>query len=312
MRICVSAGAEHETSPRPIVPREASRGQSRAIGDIRQWLGISGDVLGTSGRLRKTFLYAFLAAAVMVGIVNAINVETILHERPQYGIAGPVVWEASSWLTLLLFFWVPWIGWRLAPPLDRPRWKLLWHIPAALTYSLAHVLGFIAIRKLAYWLLGDHYDFGPFFSHFPYELGKDVLGYALFVGAFTLIDHLLLQRTLIETPGQTLTFDIRDGAKFTRVRLDELLAIASAGNYVEFVLRDGRRLLMRSPLSAVEGELSPRGFLRTHRSWLVNAKHVTALKPEGSGDYSIELGSLSVPLSRRFPDALARLKSPAS
>ena len=56
------------------------------------------------------------------------------------------------------------------------------------------------------------------------------------------------------------------------MRLDEVLAIVSAGNYVEFVLRDGRRLLMRSSLSALEGELGPRGFLRTHRSWLVNAE----------------------------------------
>jgi len=89
---------------------------------------------------------------------------------------------------------------------------------------------------------------------------------------------------------------------------DQVLAIASAGNYVEFVLRDGRKLLMRSPLSALENELSPRGFLRTHRSWLVNAGQVTALKPEGSGDYTVELGSLAAPLSRRFPAALARLR----
>jgi hypothetical protein len=304
--------SEHQTSPKPIAPREASWDQSRAIGDIRQWLGMSGDVLGTSGRLRKTFLYAFVTAGVIVGVVNTLNVETSLHEHPEYGFAAPFVWEASSWLTLMLFFWIPWIGWRLAPPLGRPRWKLLWHIPFGLAFSLAHVAGFVAIRKLVYWLLGDHYKFGAFFTHFRYEMGKDVLGYCLFVAGFTLFDHLLRQQTLIETPGQTLTFDIRDGAKLTRVRLDELLAIASAGNYVEFVLRDGRRLLMRSPLSALEGELSPRGFLRTHRSWLVNEKHVTALTPEGSGDYSIELGSLSVPLSRRFPDALARLKGPAA
>src|SRR6202023_329638 len=116
------------------------------------------------------------------------------------------------------------------------------------------------------------------------------------------------QQTLIESPGQTLTFDIRDGAKLTRVRLEEVLAIASAGNYVEFVLRDGRRLLMRSPLSALEDALSPRGFLRTHRSWLVNASQMTALKPEGSGDYTVELGALTAPLSRRFPTALAKLR----
>ena len=94
------------------------------------------------------------------------------------------------------------------------------------------------------------------------------------------------------------------------MRLDQVLAIASAGNYVEFVLKDGRRPLMRSPLSTLESELGSRGFLRTHRSWLVNAGEMTALKPEGSGDYTIELGNLTAPLSRRFPEALAKLRGP--
>src|SRR5215467_2519496 len=123
-------------------------------------------------------------------------------------------------------------------------------------------MGFVAIRKLIYAIAGHSYDFGPFASHFLYEFSKDVFGYALAIAGFALTEHLLRQRALIVTPGQTLTFDIRDGAKLTRVRLDEVLAIASAGNYVEFVLSDGRRLLMRSPLSALENELSPRGFLR--------------------------------------------------
>jgi len=273
---------------------------------------MSGDVLGTGGRLRRTSLYSFVAIAVMVGAVNAINVETILHEKTNHSVLAPIIWEGSSWISLLLFLWIPWVAWRLAPPNVRPRWMLLLHIPSVLLFSLAHVLGFVGLRKLAYWPFGAHYAFGAFLPTFTYEFGKDVLGYALFVLGFALIDHLLRQQALIEAPGQTLTFDIRDGAKLTRVRLDELLAVASAGNYVEFVLRDGRKLLMRSPLSALEGELAPRGFLRTHRSWIVNAKQVTALKPEGSGDYSIELGSLSVPLSRRFPEALARLKGPTA
>ena len=269
---------------------------------------MSGDALGTSGTLKRTFLYTLATAAAVVGVVNTINVITILHEEPGYGVAGPVIWEGSSWFTLLLFLWIPWIGYRIAPPLARPRWKLLVHLPAAIVFSFAHVGSFIVLRKLAYRLAAAHYDFGTFFPHFSYELRKDVLGYALFVSFFALIEHLLRQQKLIETPGQTLTFDIRDGAKLTRVRLDEVLAVASAGNYVEFVLRDGRRLLMRSPLSALEGELSPRGFLRTHRSWLVNAAQMTALKPEGSGDYTVELGALAAPLSRRFPQALAKLR----
>jgi hypothetical protein len=288
-------------------PKEAGGGP-RGIGDIWQWLGISGDALGTSGTLRRTFFYAFAAAAVMVAAVNAINVITIAHERPQDGVLGPIVWEGSSWVTLILFFWIPWIAYRIAPPFVRPRWKLLIHVPGALLFSLAHVAGFVGLRSLIYWMAGDHYEFGAFWPQFFYEFRKDVLGYALFIAGFALIEHLLRQQQLIETPGQTLTFDIRDGAKLTRVSLSDILAVTSAGNYVEFVLRDGRRMLMRSPLSGVESELSRRGFLRTHRSWLVNASKMTGLKPEGSGDYTVELEGLSAPLSRRYPDALAKLR----
>ena len=90
--------------------------------------------------------------------------------------------------------------------------------------------------------------------------------------------------------------------------LSDILAVGSAGNYVEFALADGRRPMMRSPLSALEDELGPRGFVRTHRSWLVNAARMTALKPEGSGDYTVELESLQVPLSRRYPQALETLR----
>lgn len=269
---------------------------------------MSGDALGTSGTLRRTFFYAFAAAAVMVAAVNTLNVITIGHEQPQLGLAGPIVWELSSWISLIAFFWIPWVGYRLAPPPIRPRWKLLLHVPLAVLFSLAHVAGFIALRKLVYWFAGQSYDFGAFVPHFLYELRKDALGYALFIAGFALIEHLLRQQALIETPGQTLTFDIRDGAKLTRVSLSDILAVTSAGNYVEFVLRDGRRLLMRSPLSGVETELARRGFLRTHRSWLINAAKMTALRPEGSGDYTVELEGLNAPLSRRYPEALLKLR----
>jgi LytTr DNA-binding domain len=269
---------------------------------------MSGDALGTSGTLRRTFLYGFAAAAVMVAAVNAINVITVAHDQPEAGVLGPVIWEGSSWITLMLFFWIPWIAYRIAPPFVQPRWTLLVHVPGALLFSLAHVAGFVALRMLAYRLLGDLYRYGAFWPHFFYELRKDVLGYGLFIAGFALIEHLLRQQQLIETPGQTLTFDIRDGAKLTRVSLSDILAVTSAGNYVEFVLSDGRRLLMRRPLSALEEELGGRGFLRTHRSWLVNAAKMTALKPEGSGDYTVELEGVEAPLSRRFPDALAKLR----
>ena len=281
-------------------------GGLRPIGDFRQGLGISGPPFGISGTDRLSLFYSFTATAVLVGVFNTVNVITVTHAEPQLGLAAPIIWEGSSWATLLLFFWIPWIAWRLAPLGARPRWRLLLHLPAATLFSLCHVEGFVLLRKLAYWLAGSRYEFGPFLPNFLYEFRKDALGYVLFIAGFAVIGHLLRQReTASEGPA---TFDIRDGAKLVRVAFADILAVSSAGNYVEFVLRDGRKPLMRSPLSALEAELSPRGFVRTHRSWLVNASAVSGLKPEGSGDYAVELGTLTVPLSRRFPEALARLR----
>jgi len=49
--------------------------------------------------------------------------------------------------------------------------------------------------------------------------------------------------------------------------------------------------------------------VRAHRSWLVNVRRVTGLRPEGSGDWTVELGAVVAPLSRRYPQALERLKA---
>jgi ABC-type multidrug transport system fused ATPase/permease subunit len=292
------------------LPAEEPGDGPRRIGDIWQRLGLSGLFFGTDGSRRQTFLYAYAVAALFVTAINTLNVMSILHDMPRLNPVEPIIWEGSSWLTLLAFFWIVWLAWRLAPLNVRPRWLLLIHVPAALLFAFAHVGSFIALRIFAYWALGGHYHVGHFWTQFVYELRKDCFGYVMFLAGFVLIGHLLRQQqpAAAVAPAADSTFDIRDGAKLTRVRLADILAVTSAGNYVEFALADGRRLLMRSPLSALESDLETRGFVRTHRSWLVNAARVTALKPEGSGDYEISLGGLEVPLSRRFKAALAKLR----
>jgi len=294
------------------LPAEEPGEDQRRIGDIWQRLGLSGLFFGTDGSHRRTFVYAYAIAALFVTAINTLNVMSILHDMPRLNPLEPLIWEGSSWLTLLAFFWIIWLAWRLAPFAVRPRWLLLIHVPAALIFASAHVGGFIALRILAYWVLGGHYHVGHLWTQFFYELRKDGFGYVMFLAGFALIEHLLRQQQPAAAPAVPTadsTFDIRDGAKLSRVRLSDILAVTSAGNYVEFVMADGRRLLMRKALAALESDLEGRGFVRTHRSWLVNAARVTALKPEGSGDYEISLGELEVPLSRRFKTALTRLRA---
>lgn len=300
----MSISSESYSSPLPL--REARGGQPRSFDVLFKRLGMSGDHSGTGGRPGRTFLYAQGMAAAVVGTINVVNVISDMGMHSNGDLFRSLVEEGSSWITVMAFFWIVWLGWRMAPPWTRPRWKLLVHLPVASVYSIAHVGGFLLLRSFAYQAAGSTYIHGALVTRFLYEFRKDVVGYVLFLAGITLVDHLLRQQAAL--PARPDTFDIRDGAKITRVRLDEILAISAAGNYAEFALRDGRRLLMRSSLAALEGELFPSGFLRTHRSWLVNSRQVTAIRPEGSGDYSLELAGLTVPLSRRFPNSLARLR----
>jgi DNA-binding LytR/AlgR family response regulator len=271
---------------------------------------VSGALCGATGEERRQFAWSLAAVAVLVAIGNTNNVITILHDLPQVGVYAPIVWEASSGVSILAFLWVPWLAYRLAPPDAPPYWRIpVVHVPAALAFSALHVAGFVILRQAVYLAAGSHYGYGPLTEDFAYEFRKDALSYVLIVAIFWVVG-LLARRNDPErvTDVARTSYDIRNGARLTRVRIDEILAVTSADNYVEFVLSDGRRLMMRKALSAIESELGASGFLRTHRSWLINAAKMTALKPEGSGDYTVELGTLSAPLSRRFPDALAKLR----
>ena len=82
---------------------------------------------------------------------------------------------------------------------------------------------------------------------------------------------------------------------------------------MEFSLVDGRQPLMRTTLARVENDLAGGGFVRTHRSWLVNSRHVAEIAAAGSGDHDLRLSNgAEVPLSRRYPQALALLRTPGT
>ena len=256
--------------------------------------------------LRMALLWIVPATVVIM----AINSLTNLADQSDVAVWEPWTWEGTSAVSILLAIWVPWLATAAAPP-DEPAgegWtpKLRFvaiHLAALVLFSALHVVGFVLLRKLVYAAMdAGPYEFG---ARFIYELRKDFISYSTFVGTFWLIG---LARRRRDEPVRPVSFDIRDGARIIRTSLSDIVAVSSAGNYVEFWLADGRRPLMRATLAAIEVELERFGFVRAHRSWLVNSACVTGLEPDGSGDWTVELGDVRAPLSRRFPEALARLK----
>jgi LytTr DNA-binding domain len=96
-----------------------------------------------------------------------------------------------------------------------------------------------------------------------FELARRVPG-----AAVTLAVLMIVQRRQIRTEG---------GAVALPLPPERIAWVAAAGNYVE--LHGGERpLLVRAPLGAVEATLKPHGFVRIHRSTLVNRRRVAKVR----------------------------------
>jgi hypothetical protein len=281
--------------------------------------GASGAPVGANGRRalhldgddRRGLFRGWLLVAGLVALAIVVNALSVQADNRHVAPWEPWVWEGTSNGMVLLFAWVPGLAVLLAQPegsrVDSSAWGrlLMVHAGAALLFSGLHVLGMLTARRIIYAAAGGSYDYGPLGERFVYEFRKDLLTYAICVALFWLARH---KREVREAQAAPADFDILDGGRLIRTPVDEILAASSAGNYVEFLLADGRRPLMRTTLAAVQAELEPGGFVRTHRSWLVNPTRLTGLMPQGSGDWTVELGGATAPLSRRYPEALARLK----
>lgn len=271
----------------------------------------SGEDSGVNGA-RNVMWRGVALFVAYVALLNTVNIFSRLDEQPDIAPIIPIILEGTSFIAAVPVVFIAWWAFRFAPPDRPPVWRMLAvHAVGVLALSLVHVTLFTLLRQLAYAMIGQSYGFEPL-RNFPYELRKDFIGYVIGLACFWAFSRL--SRTApspSEPPAQSPTFDIRDGARVVRVAVDQILAVSSAGNYVEFVLADGRRPMMRASLARMQAELEPHGLVRTHRSWLVNAARVNELRPESSGDYKVVVGGVEAPVSRRFPDAIARLKSRA-
>lgn len=267
--------------------RRLPRGERRASG---------GSALGWA------VVLALLAAATV------LNGFTAGADDPGAASWEPWVLEGSSAAMLTAVAWIPWLAsaWRPGRLGGGDLVRLLGlNLCAATAFSLLHTAGMDALRRLVFAAMGGAYGAHGFADRFVYEFRKDLVTYAIFAAVFSLARR---GAALRDAPPAVRTFDIREGARLIRIPLEEILAVAAAGNYVEFLLVDGRRPLMRATLTGVEAELAGAGFVRTHRAWLVNPERVSGLERQGSGDWTIHLGPAAAPLSRRYRDALARLR----
>jgi sensor histidine kinase YesM len=139
-------------------------------------------------------LYAILA--LLFGVYLGINQIVDLRGRADIEPWKPLVWELSS--VIVIFAVVPLIvRFERSFRLDaRPRWRIIVaHAIAALLFSAWHVAAIVVLRKLAYAFAGQTYDFGDVPIRFFYELQKDLITYAVILGAIFANREFQVRRT---------------------------------------------------------------------------------------------------------------------
>jgi len=81
---------------------------------------------------------------------------------------------------------------------------------------------------------------------------------------------------------------IKSKGRIVFIDIAEIVVAEAEGNYVLLRQESGSHLL-REQISALADRLAPHGFVRIHRSVLVNAAYVEAVKPLLTGEYLLRL-----------------------
>lgn len=83
-----------------------------------------------------------------------------------------------------------------------------------------------------------------------------------------------------------------------KIFLKDILYFESIGNDIRAVLKDGDIIISKMSISELALNLQYKGFLRIHRSFIINQNHVI-----GISNNEVLLGKISIPIGRSFRTA---------
>lgn len=101
-------------------------------------------------------------------------------------------------------------------------------------------------------------------------------------------------------PKETSFFIKVDGIQ-RKVRFEDILYVESKGNFVRLHCED-MRLMTADTLSNMEQKLSPYGFLRVHKSYIVNLEKVTGL--EGN---RLLIQEIKIPIGNSYKQGVLKM-----
>ena len=102
-------------------------------------------------------------------------------------------------------------------------------------------------------------------------------------------------------------FAIKVKGKIRFINPGDVVAVVAQGNYVS-IEQASSSCLLREPLSGMAEKLEPFGFIRIHRSVLVNISFVDEIQPYPTGEYGLRVkGGKEYTVTRTYKQNLKAL-----
>jgi two-component system, LytTR family, response regulator len=112
------------------------------------------------------------------------------------------------------------------------------------------------------------------------------------------------QNLMQRAPGRIA---IRANGRIVFAAPGDIVTVRAEGNYVLLQREDGS-LLLRESISAMAEKLKPHGFLRIHRSVLVNSAFVEEVRPIATGEYRLRMkGGQEYTVTRSYKKNLSEI-----
>lgn len=102
------------------------------------------------------------------------------------------------------------------------------------------------------------------------------------------------------TPAEKFIF-IKTGSEQVRVAMEDILFVQSAGNYVSFMLKDGK-LLSRLTMAETEALLPAPDFIRIHRCYIVSRRHINRFEKN-----KVYYNEITIPVAPAYASLLDTL-----
>ena len=112
--------------------------------------------------------------------------------------------------------------------------------------------------------------------------------------------HLSLAKHTKSEKQEEEKFFVRDKGELIAIQTDDILYAESDNNYSN-IFTESRKFVVTHTLKSVEEKLSGKGFVRSHKSYLINFKKISSIS-EGF----LFIGEQKLPMGRSYRDELLK------